>query len=87
MPFVAQKELVMKNILVTGAAGFMGKNLVTALQRLDDISLTTITSDDDRSALFNQDDLAALRHGQEKRTDRRRVADDHPLLARGSKKV
>ncbi len=41
----------MKNVLVTGAAGFMGKNLVTALQRLDDISLSTITSDDDRSVL------------------------------------
>lgn len=43
----------MKNILVTGAAGFVGKNLVTALQRLDDITLSTITSDDDRSVLDN----------------------------------
>ncbi len=41
----------MKNVLVTGAAGFIGKNLVTALQRLDDISLTTITSDDDQAVL------------------------------------
>ncbi len=41
----------MKNILVTGAAGFIGRNLITALQRLDDITLITITSDDDRSAM------------------------------------
>jgi UDP-2-acetamido-2,6-beta-L-arabino-hexul-4-ose reductase len=37
----------MKNVLVTGAAGFIGKNLITALQRLENISLTTITSKDE----------------------------------------
>ncbi len=36
----------MKNILVTGAAGFIGKNLVTALRRREDITLTTISSSD-----------------------------------------
>lgn len=45
------KDEKKKNILVTGAAGFIGRNLVTALQRLDDIILNTITSDDDRSVL------------------------------------
>ncbi len=43
----------MKNVLVTGAAGFVGINLVTALQRCEDIILSTITSDDDRAALDN----------------------------------
>ena len=43
----------MKNILVTGAAGFVGKNLIAALKRLEDISLTMIVSADDRSVLDN----------------------------------
>ncbi len=41
----------MKNILVTGAAGFIGKNLVTALQRLDDVAVSTCTRSDDRFVL------------------------------------
>jgi len=43
----------MQNVMVTGAAGFIGRNLVAALQRFDDIILSTITSDDDRSVLNN----------------------------------
>lgn len=49
MSFVVKKN--MKNILVTGAAGFVGRNLVTALQRLEDITLSTIISDDEQSVL------------------------------------
>lgn len=41
----------MKNILVTGAGGFIGKNLVTALQRRDDVAVTSFTSNDQRSSL------------------------------------
>ncbi|MDX1701154.1 MAG: NAD-dependent epimerase/dehydratase family protein, partial [Melioribacteraceae bacterium] len=41
----------MKSIVVTGAAGFIGKNLITALDRRDDIVVFTITKDDDDSAL------------------------------------
>jgi len=36
----------MKNVLVTGAAGFIGRNLVTALRRREDVVLTTVTSGD-----------------------------------------
>ena len=36
----------MKNVLVTGAAGFIGKNLVTALRRRENISLSIITRND-----------------------------------------
>lgn len=41
----------MKNVVVTGAAGFVGKNLVTALQRLDDVEVISVGSGDDRSVL------------------------------------
>lgn len=41
----------MKNIVVIGAAGFIGKNLVTALQRRNDVAVTSFTSADKRSAL------------------------------------
>ncbi len=41
----------MKNVVVTGAAGFVGKNLVVALQRLEGICLTSITSEDESSVL------------------------------------
>lgn len=41
----------MKNVLVTGAAGFVGKNLVTALRRLDDVAVFTYAKGDDRSVL------------------------------------
>jgi len=41
----------MKNILVTGSAGFVGKNLVATLRLRDDIALTTIDIEDDRSVL------------------------------------
>ncbi len=41
----------MKNVLVTGAAGFIGRNLVTALQRRDDVTVSVCTRKDDRSAL------------------------------------
>jgi UDP-2-acetamido-2,6-beta-L-arabino-hexul-4-ose reductase len=40
-----------KNIVVTGAAGFIGKNLLAALQRRDDVVVTAITSADGQSAL------------------------------------
>lgn len=41
----------MKNVLVTGAAGFIGRNLVIALRRREDVSLATITSADGWPAL------------------------------------
>jgi UDP-2-acetamido-2,6-beta-L-arabino-hexul-4-ose reductase len=41
----------MKQVLVTGAAGFIGRNLVTALRRREDVALTTITSSDGWPAL------------------------------------
>ncbi len=41
----------MKNILVTGAAGFIGKNLVTALERIEDVKVSTCGRNDDRSVL------------------------------------
>jgi UDP-2-acetamido-2,6-beta-L-arabino-hexul-4-ose reductase len=40
-----------KNILVTGAAGFMGKNLLTALKRRDDVTVTAFTNSDEKSVL------------------------------------
>lgn len=47
------EEERMKSVLVTGAAGFVGRNLVTALKRLDGISLSMITRDDDPAVLDN----------------------------------
>ena len=41
----------MKSILGTGAAGFIGKNLVTALQRLDDIAVSACTRSDSQAVL------------------------------------
>lgn len=41
----------MKNVFVTGAAGFVGKNLVTALKRREDIAVTKFTSTDKQSVL------------------------------------
>jgi UDP-2-acetamido-2,6-beta-L-arabino-hexul-4-ose reductase len=41
----------MKNVLVTGSAGFVGKNLVTTLRFRDDVTLTTFEIEDDRSVL------------------------------------
>lgn len=41
----------MKNVLVTGAAGFVGRNLVTALRRLDDVVVSTCGKDDSSSVL------------------------------------
>lgn len=41
----------MKTILITGAAGFVGKNLVAALQVRDDIKLVTFEIDDDSAVL------------------------------------
>jgi UDP-2-acetamido-2,6-beta-L-arabino-hexul-4-ose reductase len=41
----------MKNVLVTGSAGFVGKNLVETLRLHDDVSLTTFDIEDDRSVL------------------------------------
>lgn len=46
----------MKSVLVTGAAGFVGKNLVAALRRRDDVKLTTFDVEDDMSVL--EDGLA-----------------------------
>jgi len=41
----------MKNILVTGARGFLGKNLLVALQRLDDVVVTTWSHSETLAAL------------------------------------
>ncbi|WP_321372011.1 capsular polysaccharide biosynthesis protein CapF [uncultured Desulfuromusa sp.] len=41
----------MKNVLVTGAAGFVGKNLVETLRLRDDVALTTFDVNDDRAVL------------------------------------
>lgn len=41
----------MKNVLVTGAAGFVGKNLVETLRLREDVVLTTFDIADDRSVL------------------------------------
>lgn len=41
----------MKSVLVTGAAGFVGKNLVETLRLREDIVLTTFDIEDDRSVL------------------------------------
>ncbi|WYD80647.1 MAG: NAD-dependent epimerase/dehydratase family protein [Candidatus Electrothrix gigas] len=42
----------MKNVLVTGAAGFIGRNLLTALQRRENVVLSTWIRNDDRSTLY-----------------------------------
>lgn len=42
----------MKNVLVTGSAGFVGKNLVEALRLYDDVALTTFDVEDDYSILI-----------------------------------
>lgn len=41
----------MKRVLVTGAGGFLGKNLTTALRRRPDVELSTFGRADDRAAL------------------------------------
>ncbi len=41
----------MKNVLVTGSNGFLGKNLVVALRRRDDVRLITYDVDDERIVL------------------------------------
>ncbi|MCK4620876.1 MAG: NAD-dependent epimerase/dehydratase family protein [Desulfuromonadales bacterium] len=41
----------MKNVLVTGSAGFVGKNLVETLRLRDDVALTTFDINDDRAVL------------------------------------
>jgi UDP-2-acetamido-2,6-beta-L-arabino-hexul-4-ose reductase len=41
----------LKNVLVTGSAGFVGKNLVETLRLRDDVALTTFDVEDDRSVL------------------------------------
>lgn len=41
----------MKTILITGSAGFVGKNLVAALRRRDDLNLVTFDIDDDSTVL------------------------------------
>ncbi len=41
----------MKTVLVTGAAGFIGMNLVTALRRREDVRVETFTRKDDPSSL------------------------------------
>lgn len=41
----------MKNVLVTGAAGFVGRNLVETLRLRDDVCLTTFDVEDERSVL------------------------------------
>ena len=41
----------MKTVLVTGSRGFIGKNLLDALPRQDDIKITCFNSDDDIPAL------------------------------------
>ena len=43
----AQNNNLMKNVLITGAAGFIGKNLVTALKRRDDLTVSIFTKKDD----------------------------------------
>jgi UDP-2-acetamido-2,6-beta-L-arabino-hexul-4-ose reductase len=41
----------LKNVLVTGSAGFVGKNLVETLRLREDVALTTFDIEDDRSVL------------------------------------
>ncbi len=41
----------MKKVMVTGSAGFVGKNLVETLRLREDVALTTYDIDDDRSVL------------------------------------
>ncbi|BCS95596.1 capsular polysaccharide biosynthesis protein Cap8F [Desulfoluna limicola] len=41
----------MKHVLVTGSAGFVGKNLVAALRRREDVSLSTFDIEDDKNEL------------------------------------
>jgi UDP-2-acetamido-2,6-beta-L-arabino-hexul-4-ose reductase len=43
----------MKNVLVTGSAGFVGRNLLEILRLREDIVLTTFDVADDRSVLFD----------------------------------
>ena len=42
----------MKNVLVTGSAGFVGKNLVETLRLREDVALTTFDIEDDPSTLL-----------------------------------
>jgi UDP-2-acetamido-2,6-beta-L-arabino-hexul-4-ose reductase len=52
--FFVAKELrgnFVKNVLVTGAAGFVGRNLVENLRLREDVVLTTFDTEDDRSVL------------------------------------
>jgi UDP-2-acetamido-2,6-beta-L-arabino-hexul-4-ose reductase len=44
----------MKTILVTGAGGFIGKNLIAALKRQDQVALRTFDIDDDQATLRTQ---------------------------------
>jgi len=41
----------MTTVLVTGSAGFIGRNLITALRRRDDVVIKTFTEEDDPSIL------------------------------------
>ena len=41
----------MTNVLVTGAAGFVGRNLVAALERLEHVAVTKFTSADAKPVL------------------------------------
>lgn len=50
----------MKNVLVTGAEGFIGQNLVTALQRMDGLCVRSITLDDPWQCLENALDEADI---------------------------
>jgi UDP-2-acetamido-2,6-beta-L-arabino-hexul-4-ose reductase len=43
----------MKKVLVTGSAGFVGKNLVASLRLREDVEITTFDVDDDQSILHD----------------------------------
>lgn len=75
----------MKNVLLTGAAGFIGQNLLVALRRREDIAVTTISKADDwsvlESALQNTDVIFHLA-GVNRPETQEEFAEGNPGLTR-----